>query len=105
MTFAHEVVFAPCHCYSVFLTIIAIHLLLEVIAFDKKLRISAWVDAVSGIACAVVVIVEHVNLSHTSHRHTSLTVLAPFIESIGNIQVASLLVVIGSHEVSVLVHV
>ena len=74
------------------------------VALDEELRVLAGIDAVAGTRAAEVV-VQHVNLTNTSHRHALLAVGSPPVESKGGVQIASRLAVAAADEVGVLVHV
>ena len=85
----------------------------EVVALYEELRLLTWIDGILSIAYTVVPVVEHVNLTETSHRHTRATVLTPLVVSEGDIEFVhvvdgilyAVLVIARTYEVGVLVHI
>ena len=82
-----------------------LHSLLEVVALDEELRVLARVHRAAA-AGAVVVVVEQVYGAETGHGHTSLTLVAPYIVGISDVQVVLALlagIVAAAHEIAHLV--
>lgn len=80
---------------------------IEVIALDEKLRIDARIDASRAIACAVEVIVEHVETAKAGHWHAGVTALAPHVVGPSDIELGIVggIGVAAATKVGVLVHV
>ena len=99
-----EVAVGPCYRNGVILTIVSSDTLFEVIALNEHFRVLAGVDAVGGCG-GTEVIIQHVNLSDTNHRHSLYTSLSPPVESEGGVQEACWLAVAIANKISVLVHI
>ena len=94
----------PCHGFGIIAFVEALHTLVEVVALDEELRVLAWIDTVAGTTTTEVV-VQHVNLAHTGHRHALFATCAPPVEGKSSVQITRCLAVTTANEVSVLVHV
>ena len=86
------------------LAVVALDASLEIVALDEEFGVLAGIDAVAGRGAREVV-VEHVDLAHTGHRHALLAACAPPVEGEGGVEIACGLAVAAADEVGVLVHV
>ena len=95
----------PGYGYCTRLAVVLRNTTCEIVALNEELGVLAGIDACRTVAGAVEVVVEHVDLSDTCHRHTGTTLSAPHVVGEGGIEIARGLAVATSYEISVLVHV
>ena len=98
------VIVSPSYGCCTALTVEIGNTIIYIVALDKELRVLTGVDAVASCSAAEVV-VQHVDLTNASHRHTLFAARSPPVECKGSIQVTRCLAVTTANEVGVLVHV
>ena len=99
-----EIAVGPGYRDGIFLAVVSSDTLFEVIALNEHFRVLAWVDAIASSSAAEIV-VQHVNLADTNHRHSLYTSLSPPVEGEGSVQEACRLTVAIANKISVLVHI
>ena len=104
VVFCSEVAVGPGDRDSIVLTVVFLDALVEIVALDEYLGVSARIDAVVGSDAAEIVI-QHVNFSNTCHGHTLFAASVPPVEGKSGIEIARRLSVAATNEVGVLVHV
>ena len=93
-----EIAVGPCYRDGIFLAEVSLDTLLEIVALDENFGVLAGIDAVGGCG-GTEVIVQHVNLTDTNHRHSLYTSLSPPVEGEGGVQEACRLAVAIANEI------
>lgn len=99
-----EIAVGPCYRDGIFLAEVSLDTFFEIVTLNENLGVLAGIDAVGGCG-GTEVIVQHVDLADTNHRHSLYTAWSPPVEGEGGVQEACRLAVAIANEISVLVHI
>ena len=99
-----EIAISPGYRDGIFLAEVSLDTFFEIVTLNENLGVLAGIDAVGGCG-GTEVIVQHVDLADTNHRHSLYTAWSPPVEGEGGVQEACRLAVAIADEIGVLVHI